>query len=198
MLPGHEPVQAAHRANQLGPRTKRQVVGIRQQDAYAQVLRQVAPGEPLDRTLRPHRHEYRRLDGSMPRMQQPRPRPCFPALRHHFKRDLPQPYTVTQRYAGVRLNALTRRRRDAEENRGTHRTLRPPPPPRSNPQGRAPCLQIQTEPDSPKRLSLRLGASAVHPLLNIELRYSTPRLRVSASAFRFRCMMNQTPISYDP
>src|SRR5579862_1797307 len=63
-IPTHEPVQTAHLSDGLdsGPQIK--VVGIAEQNLDTQLFEHILRNA-LDRTKRPDRHEYRRLDFSM-------------------------------------------------------------------------------------------------------------------------------------
>ena len=62
---------------------------------HAQVFGQVPRGQPLHRRLRAHRHEHRRFDHAVRRMQQPGARARPRTFRHHFKFNLPQDSMVS-------------------------------------------------------------------------------------------------------
>ena len=66
------------------------MIGIRQQDADAEVLGQVALAETFDGGLRAHRHKYGGFDGAVSRVEQSRPGSGVRALGQQLKRDLGQ------------------------------------------------------------------------------------------------------------
>ena len=85
--PGHEAVQPAEFADDRRTGPHIQVIGVGQDDACAQVFGEIAFAEPLDGSLRAHRHEDRRFDGAVGGVQEPGARPRVRALGHHFEGD---------------------------------------------------------------------------------------------------------------
>ena len=83
--PRHETVKAAHARNRFVPRPQIKVIGIGQQDAHAQLIRQIALRKPFYRGLRPHRHKRRGFHDAVRGFQKAGARPRFPALGHNFK-----------------------------------------------------------------------------------------------------------------
>ena len=68
-VPAHERVQAAERGHHLLTRPKRQVIGVGQEHPRAG-RSELVGRQPLDRRLRADRHERRRLDRPVRRLQQ--------------------------------------------------------------------------------------------------------------------------------
>ena len=89
--PGHELVQSAHLADEFVPGPQVEMIGVGQQDLHAEIFGQVALGEPFDRGLRADRHEDRRLDGPVRRMQQSRAGTRVRTFGDNFEGDLGQP-----------------------------------------------------------------------------------------------------------
>ena len=85
--PGHETVQAAQLADGLVARAEEQVIGVGQDDLGVELLDEIALGDALDRGLRAHRHEDRRLDVAVRRVEHAGARPGFRALGEDFERD---------------------------------------------------------------------------------------------------------------
>ena len=71
-----------------GPQVE--MIGIGQQDLHAEIFGQVALRESFDRGLRADRHEHRRFDGPVRRMQQSRTGTRVRAFGDNFKGDLGQ------------------------------------------------------------------------------------------------------------
>src|SRR5438876_823280 len=67
--PGHEFVQSAELPDQLVPWAQIEMISVAEQDPGVELRAQIALREALDGGLRPHRHEDRRLDVTMRRMQ---------------------------------------------------------------------------------------------------------------------------------
>ena len=72
-IPVHELMQSARFANQIHPRTKKQMIGIRQDNARAEVF-ELIRRDRLDGRLRTHRHKNRRWEAPVGRMQNARAR----------------------------------------------------------------------------------------------------------------------------
>ena len=83
--PGHEAVQPAQAADQFVAGPQKQMIGVGQQDAHVQIVGQIALRESLDRGLRAHRHEDRRLDGAVRRVQQAGASTGLRALGHQLE-----------------------------------------------------------------------------------------------------------------
>ena len=73
MRPADEAVQPATPGNQLVARTQVQVIGVAEDDLRADLL-EVAMPHRLDRSLRPDRHEGRRLHDAVRRLELAEPR----------------------------------------------------------------------------------------------------------------------------
>ena len=70
LRPGHEAVQPAQLADQFVAGAQEQVIGVGQDDAGVEILREVALGEPFDGGLRADRHEDGRFDVAVRGVQQ--------------------------------------------------------------------------------------------------------------------------------
>ena len=66
------------------------MVGVGQQDRNAEILSQIALGEPFDRGLGTDQHEDRSFDSPVRRMQQSRACTSVGAFGNDFKGDLGQ------------------------------------------------------------------------------------------------------------
>ena len=83
-------MQPAQLADSLMPRAQIKMIGVGQQDLDAEILGQVALAEAFDRSLRPHRHEDRCLDGPVGRVEQPGAGAGVRALGYDLEGDLGQ------------------------------------------------------------------------------------------------------------
>ena len=83
--PRHEPMQPAQISDRLETGPQIQVIGVGQQNLYAQILRQVAGRESLHRRLRAHRHKDRRLNGSVRGVENTSPGAGVRTFGHHFE-----------------------------------------------------------------------------------------------------------------
>ena len=72
-----------------GPQVE--MIGVGQQDLHAEIFGEVALREPFDRRLCAHRHEDRRLDRAVRRVQQPRAGTRVRTFGDDFEGDLRQP-----------------------------------------------------------------------------------------------------------
>ena len=73
MRPGHEPVQPAHRANQLMAGTQVKVIGVSEKNLHAELF-EVLLRLALHRCRRAHRHKRRRFDHAVRRREAPEAR----------------------------------------------------------------------------------------------------------------------------
>ena len=80
-------MQAAQLPDQLMPRPQIKMVGIRKNNLHTELFRQIPLLQALDCGLRANRHEDRRFDRPMRRMQQPCSRAGMGAFRHNFEAD---------------------------------------------------------------------------------------------------------------
>jgi len=83
-------VQPAQTADEFMAGTQVKMIRIGQQNADAQVVGEVALGEPFDGGLRAHRHEDRGFNGAMRRVKQARARAGMRAFGDQFEGDLGQ------------------------------------------------------------------------------------------------------------
>ncbi len=85
--PGHEAVEAAHLADEIGPGADIKMIGIGEQDFDAEVVREVALVEAFDRGLGTDGHENRGLDGAVGSVENARASAGGGALGDDFKGD---------------------------------------------------------------------------------------------------------------
>ena len=83
--PRHEAVQPAVALHQLMTWTQVEMVRVRQDDLRVQLFQQLPGRHALHRSLGPHRHENRRLNGAMGGMQPPGSGACVRAHGLNFK-----------------------------------------------------------------------------------------------------------------
>ncbi len=68
--PSHEAMQAAQALNTLVPWPEKQVIGVGENDPGIEIVLEIARGKRFHGRLGTHRHEDRRLDGAVRRMQE--------------------------------------------------------------------------------------------------------------------------------
>ena len=85
--PVHELVQPAEPPDRLVPRPQIQMIGVAENDLGVEIVDQIPRQQALDGGLRPDRHEHRRLDVAMRRVQYPRPRPGMRTGGLNFKTE---------------------------------------------------------------------------------------------------------------
>jgi hypothetical protein len=73
--------------NRVRPGPQKQVIGVGQQDADAEILVEIARTEAFDCRLRTDRHENGRFDSPMGGMEQPGARTGRRTLGNNFKLD---------------------------------------------------------------------------------------------------------------
>ena len=83
-VPAHEPVEPAEPLDPLVAGAQVQVVGVREDDARADLV-EVVGVERLDRRVRADRHELRRLDHAVWQRQPPEARPGSAVRRRWFE-----------------------------------------------------------------------------------------------------------------
>src|SRR5205823_13166176 len=84
--PTRETMEPAARLDEPRSRPEPEVIGV-PQDALRAMLTQFGRGEPLDRALRPNRHEDRRGDDPMTGREEPRTGIGCAIDRHGLKRE---------------------------------------------------------------------------------------------------------------
>jgi len=69
------------------PRPQIEMIGVAENDLRVEVVDQIPRQQTFDGGLRPYRHEHRRFDIAMRRVQNPRPRPGMRTSSLDFKTE---------------------------------------------------------------------------------------------------------------
>jgi hypothetical protein len=88
--PGHEAVQAAEAADEVRAGADEEMICVGEQNLDTEISREIPLRQPLYRGLRPDRHEDRRFDSGVGRVEQTGAGACVRTLGNDFKGNLGQ------------------------------------------------------------------------------------------------------------